>query len=93
MFSVAWLTARFTRASLSPDISWRDVGAVGVLAGIGFTVALLITQLAFDTDPELLSSAKVAVLTASVIAAVFAAVVLAIRNRHYARRPSPDSLT
>lgn len=80
----AWLTARFTRASLSPDISWRDVTTVGVLAGIGFTVALLITELAYKGDVELLDSAKVAVLCASVLAAVIATLFIRGRNKHYA---------
>ena len=84
VFCLAWLTARFTRASLSPDIAWRDVAALGVLAGIGFTVALLITELAYDEDIGRLDSAKTAVLTASVIAAVLAAIALLARNRHYA---------
>lgn len=81
----AWLTARFTRASLSPDLGWRDVGAIGVIAGIGFTVALLISELAYDADPARLESAKVAVLTASVIAALLAATAIRSRNRHYAQ--------
>lgn len=84
VFVLAWATARFTRASLSPDIAWRDVAALGVLAGIGFTVALLITELAYDEDIGRLDSAKTAVLTASVIAAVLAAIALLARNRHYA---------
>ncbi len=84
VFLGAWLTARFTRASLSPDISWRDVTTVGVLAGVGFTVALLITELAYKGDMALLDSAKVAVLTASVLAAVFATIFIRARNRHYA---------
>ena len=81
---VSWTTARFTRASLSPDISWRDVSAIGLLAGIGFTVALLITELAYEDDPSLLDSAKIAVLTASVLAAAIASVALVARGRHYA---------
>jgi Na+:H+ antiporter, NhaA family len=84
VFSAAWLTARFTRASLSPDLAWRDVGAIGVLAGIGFTVALLITELAYEANEALLESAKVAVLTASVIAALLATLAIVARNRHYA---------
>ena len=84
VFGLAWLTARFTRASLSPGIAWRDVAAVGVLAGIGFTVALLITELAYEIDPTRLDSAKIAVLTASVIAAGLAAIGLHARSRHYA---------
>ena len=79
----AWLTARFTRASLTPDLGWRDVGAIGVIAGIGFTVALLISELAYGTDEALLESAKVAVLAASVIAALLAGVAIRARNRHY----------
>jgi len=84
VLGAAWLTARFTRASLNPDMAWRDVGAIGILAGIGFTVALLITELAYDTEEALLGSAKVAVLTASVAAAVLAAIALRMRTRHYA---------
>jgi NhaA family Na+:H+ antiporter len=79
----AWLTARFTRASLTPNLAWRDVGAIGVIAGIGFTVALLISELAYEMDESLLESAKVAVLTASVIAALLAGVAIRSRNRHY----------
>jgi len=81
----AWLVARFTRASLNPDIGWRDVSAVGLLAGIGFTVALLITELAFTSSPGQLDAAKVAVFTASVVSALIASVVLLSRNRHYRR--------
>ncbi len=80
----AWLTARFTKASLSSSIKWRDVIAVGILAGIGFTVSLLIAELAFPDDTFLLSSAKLAVLLASVVSAVIAALVLLTRNRYYA---------
>ena len=84
VLGLAWLTARFTRASLSPDIGWRDVAALGVVAGIGFTVALLISELAYGSDAGRLDSAKLAVLAASVIAAALAAIALRTRNRHYA---------
>lgn len=81
---MAWLMARFTRASLSPGIAWRDVTAVGFLAGVGFTVALLISELGYSGDELLLESAKIAVLVASVISAVIAAFMLLSRGRHYA---------
>ncbi|GAA1590084.1 Na+/H+ antiporter NhaA [Kribbella hippodromi] len=84
VFGGSWLTARFTRAELNSDLAWRDVGAVSVLAGIGFTVALLITQLAFGSDTAQIERAKAAVLIASVLAAVIAALLLARRNRAYA---------
>ncbi|MGW7686459.1 Na+/H+ antiporter NhaA [Kribbella sp. NPDC054772] len=84
VFGGSWLTARFTRAELNSDLAWRDVGAVSVLAGIGFTVALLIAQLAFGSDEAQVERAKAAVLIASVLAALIASAFLARRNRAYA---------
>ena len=83
--TTAWFMARFTRARLNPAIGWRDVLAVGMLAGIGFTVALLITELAYSDNIGLLDSAKTAVFTASVVSALIASVLLLARNRHYRR--------
>ncbi|GAA0571356.1 Na+/H+ antiporter NhaA [Kribbella sandramycini] len=85
VFGGSWLTARFTRAELNSDLAWRDVGAVSVLAGIGFTVALLIAQLAFAGDVAQVERAKAAVLIASVLAALIASALLLRRNRSYAR--------
>ena len=42
-----WLVARFTRAELDEDLAWVDVVGMSLLAGIGFTVSLLIGELAF----------------------------------------------
>jgi NhaA family Na+:H+ antiporter len=83
VFGAAWITARFTRAELNPLLAWRDIATVGLLAGIGFTVALLISELAFPGAPSETSSAKVAVLTGSLISAVLATVAIRARNRHY----------
>ncbi|MFJ6568760.1 Na+/H+ antiporter NhaA [Streptomyces sp. NPDC091292] len=83
IFGGTWLTARFTRASLSDDLAWPDVFAVASLAGIGFTVSLLIGELAFADDPALTSEVKAAVLTGSLIAAVLSAVLLKVRNAKY----------
>jgi NhaA family Na+:H+ antiporter len=84
VFGGSWLTARFTRAELNSDLAWRDVGAVSVLAGIGFTVALLIAQLAFADDLAQIERAKAAVLVASLLSALIAGVLLFHRNRAYA---------
>lgn len=84
VFGGAWLTARFTRAELNSDLAWRDVAAVSVLAGIGFTVALLIAQLAFAADGDQLERAKAAVLIGSVLSALVASSLLFRRNRAYA---------
>ena len=83
IFGGTWLTARFTRAELNEDLAWADVFAVASLAGIGFTVSLLIGELAFDGDPALTDEVKAAVLIGSLIAAVLATVLLKLRNAKY----------
>ncbi|MFE7854018.1 Na+/H+ antiporter NhaA [Streptomyces sp. NPDC057403] len=85
IFGGTWLTARFTRASLSEDLAWADVAAVATLAGIGFTVSLLIGELAFDGDAVLTDEVKAAVLTGSLVAATLATVLLKVRNAKYRR--------
>lgn len=83
IFGGTWLTARFTKASLSDDLEWADVFAVATLAGIGFTVSLLIGELAFQGDATLTDEVKAAVLLGSLIAATVATVLLKIRNAKY----------
>ncbi|MFF3606515.1 Na+/H+ antiporter NhaA [Streptomyces sp. NPDC002463] len=83
IFGGTWLAARFTRAELNPDLAWPDVFAVATLAGIGFTVSLLIGELAFAGDAVLTDEVKAAVLIGSLIAAVLASVLLKLRVRKY----------
>ncbi len=83
VFGSAYLTARFTRARLSPGLDWADIFAVAVLSGIGFTVSLLISDLAFGPYSAAAGVAKMAVLLASVLASVIACGLLLARNKHY----------
>jgi NhaA family Na+:H+ antiporter len=85
IFGGTWLAARFTRAELNPELRWADLFAVSVLAGIGFTVSLLISELAFADDHALAERDKAAVLVGSLICAVVAAALLRLRNRSYQR--------
>lgn len=84
IFAGTYLAARFTRARLNPDLVWADVLALSVLAGIGFTVALLIGELAF-TAPDDAEHIKAAVLLGSLIAAALAAGLVRRRNGIYRR--------
>lgn len=84
IFAGTYLAARFTRARLNPDLAWADVLALAVLAGIGFTVALLIGELAFP-DPAQAEHIKAAVLVGSLIAAGLAALLIRRRNGIYRR--------
>lgn len=85
VIGTAWLLARFTKASLSPGLSWWDVATIGSLAGVGFTVALLINELAISSE-ESASVGTLAILLASTLAAIFAIVALQFRKRAYANR-------
>lgn len=80
-----WLVARFTHARLDEGLAWVDVAGLAVLAGIGFTVSLLIGELAFGLGSERDGYVKVAVLSGSLIAALAATVILRLRNRVYRR--------
>ncbi|BBA99112.1 putative sodium/proton antiporter [Actinacidiphila reveromycinica] len=92
VFGGTWLAVRFTRARLNPDLRWPDVLALATLSGIGFTVSLLIGELAFTDRPQLADEAKAAVLVASVTAAVLAAILLKLRNDRYRRLTEDEEL-
>jgi NhaA family Na+:H+ antiporter len=80
-----WLVSRFTRAELDPELGWPDVLGLSLLGGIGFTVSLLITELAFGLGTPTYDHAKVGILGGTLLAAIFATVVLRLRNRRYKR--------
>ncbi len=83
VFGGTWLIARFTRAELDEDLAWSDVAGLACLSGLGFTVSLLIGELAFGAGSDRDDHVKVAVLLGSLLAAVIAAVLLRRRNAHY----------
>ncbi|MFE0875477.1 Na+/H+ antiporter NhaA [Streptomyces smyrnaeus] len=83
VFGGAWAAVRFTKAELNRELGWADVLAIAALSGIGFTVSLLISELAFTDDAVLADEAKAAVLVGSLLAAVFAGIVLKVRARKY----------
>ena len=83
VLAASWTVHRATRASLDEGLSWWDVLGLAVLAGIGFTVSLLIGELGFGAGSDRNSSVRLAVLLGSTIAALLAAVLLRVRNRHY----------
>ena len=85
IFGATYLMARFTRADLDENLRWVDVLGLSVLAGVGFTVSLLIGELAFGVGSERDEHVKVAVLAGSLLAAVIATGILRTRNRAYRR--------
>ncbi|MGW4964095.1 Na+/H+ antiporter NhaA [Nonomuraea sp. NPDC004186] len=84
ILAATWLVARFTRATLDEGLAWIDMAGLAVLGGIGFTVSLLIGELAFGTG-EADARFKIAVLAGSLTAALLATVILRLRARVYRR--------
>src|SRR4051812_47277673 len=70
-----WLVVRFTRAEFADDLGWWDVIGLALLGGIGFTVSLLIGELAFGQGSERDDHVKVGVLVGTVVAALLATAV------------------
>lgn len=64
IFFGARLTTLLTRARLAADLRWSELFSMSVLAGgVGFTVSLFVSELAFVGHPEIIEEAKAAVLT------------------------------
>jgi NhaA family Na+:H+ antiporter len=91
VFGGTWVFARFTRAELDDELAWWDVVGLSLLAGIGFTVSLLVGELAFGSGSPRDEHVKLAVLLGSLSAAVLATVVLRTRNRVYRRLAELES--
>ncbi|MDQ3855660.1 MAG: Na+/H+ antiporter NhaA [Chloroflexota bacterium] len=66
---VVWLAVRFGLTDLPEGASWHHINGVGWLAGIGFTMSLFVSSLAFG-EGELLGAAKTGILLASLLAGV-----------------------
>lgn len=81
IFGTTFALARLTKARLSDDIEWVDLLGIALLGGIGFTISLLIGELAYGTSPPDSDAATVGVLLGSLVCAACAAPVLFLRSR------------
>ncbi|MGE2836734.1 Na+/H+ antiporter NhaA [Mycobacterium sp. SMC-4] len=85
IFGTTRILSAVTRAELDPSLRWIDVLGMSMLAGIGFTVSLLIGDLAYGLGTERDELVKIGVLAGSLIAAAGASVLLLSRNAAYRR--------
>ena len=92
VFGATWLVTKTSKAELDDGLAWVDVAGLALLAGVGFTVSLLISELSFGDDSPHYSHAKVAILAGSVISALLASIVLRSRNRHYRKISDLESV-
>jgi NhaA family Na+:H+ antiporter len=82
----AWLAVRVRLARLPSGTTWGALASVGALAGIGFTVSILVAGLAFE-DPALIDEAKLAILAASLLAALAGSALVLLSGGRTRRRP------
>ncbi len=80
----SFIAVKLGIASLPTGVTWRHILGAGMLGGIGFTMAIFIANLAYETDPANLEHAKVAILMASCLSATLGALMLATC------RPAPE---
>ncbi len=73
-------------SQLPDDVSWRHIVGAGFLGGIGFTMSIFITLLAFG-DPEMVQSSKLAILLSSLMAGIAGFIILS-RQTGRIRKPS-----
>jgi len=73
-----YLLTRFTSAKLNENLKWADLFGVGLLAGIGFTVSLLIAELSFTDGSGALAAGKIGILVGSLISATLAVFFLRV---------------
>lgn len=87
ILAMTWLAVRLGVGELPPSVGWRHVLGAGFLAGIGFTVAIFVSGIAFD-DPAVVDQAKMGVFGASLIAGVAGYLFLRILG---GQRPGPSA--
>lgn len=87
IFVFSWLAVRLGFAQLPSGATWTMMLGIGMLGGIGFTMALFIGSLAFKNNLVLLESAKLGVLGASFVAAVLGLLWLTLATRRQSPAP------
>jgi NhaA family Na+:H+ antiporter len=92
IMGTTWLLTKTSRARLDASFQWIDVFGVALLAGIGFTVSLLVAELSFGQGSVHDDHAKVGILAASLLAALLATAVLRTRNRQYRAAEEAEKL-
>jgi Na+:H+ antiporter, NhaA family len=74
--AASWLMVKLGKATLPTGTNWQHIIGVGFVAGIGFTVSIFITELAFRDNLQLIESAKIGIFIASIVSALLGIAVL-----------------
>lgn len=81
IFIFSWITVKIRMATLPQQVKWKHIAAAGMLGGIGFTMSIFITLLAFPDEPTVVSS-KIAILLASLVSALLGLIGFRVIGRN-----------
>jgi len=81
IFALCWIAVKMKWCALPESINWKLLLGAGALAGIGFTMSIFITNLAFTDDLSLVQDSKIAVLLGSLIAVIIGITILFLSCR------------
>lgn len=90
LFSFAAVSLGLCRLPL--DLAWRHIVGAGLLGGIGFTMSIFITNLAFTGQAELINASKMAILIASIVAGLLGFIWLKLRGTPLPSDPDLDAM-
>lgn len=85
IFLFSWLSIRLKLAEKPKGTSWNQLFGVGILGGIGFTMSIFVTILAFS-DPEMITHSKVAILVSSLLAGLIGFIWLRVSFRNIRKK-------
>lgn len=91
IMTTSWIAVRVGLATLPEGANWRQVLGISVLCGVGFTMSLLVANLAFAGREDVLVSSKVGILVASLISGIVGGALIAMAGRSSAGRPDPGT--
>ena len=77
----SFITIKTKLASLPENVNWMHMLGAAILGGVGFTMAIFVANLAFPAHPELITNAKVAILSASTLAGIIGFVFLLLQAK------------
>lgn len=92
IFLASLLAVKSGICRLPLDLSWQHVFGAGILGGIGFTMSIFITNLAFEGHADLITESKISILVASASAAVCGIIWLRIFGAPTAEDTDPDTM-
>ncbi len=90
---LSFIAVKLKIGRLPIDLRWSHIVGAGFLAGIGFTMSIFITNLAFKTSPELINSSKMAILLTSLVAGVVGFIWLMLLSKIIENEENLDSMS